>query len=158
MGEYGTIFTQQTVNKRMKNNITANVNISIKAPVSKVWDALTKPEIIKQYFFGTDAKSDWEVGGPVTFKGEWEGKTYEDKGIVTASEPNKLLSYSYWSSMSGKEDKPENYANVTYELTQRENETNLSITQDNIADEKTKEHSVQNWKSVLNDLKKLLEK
>ena len=158
MEEYGIIFTHQTVNKRMKNNITAKVNISIKASVSKVWDALTKPEIIKQYFFGTDAKSDWKVGSPVTFKGEWEGKTYEDKGNVTANEPNRLLSYSYWSSMSGKEDKPENYANVTYELTQRDNATDLSITQDNIADEKTKEHSVQNWTSVLNDLKKLLEK
>ena len=60
--------------------------------------------------------------------------------------------------MSGKEDKPENYANVTYELTPGNNETGLTITQDNIADEKTKEHSMQNWRSVLNDLKKLLEK
>lgn len=142
----------------MKNNITAKVSISINAPVSRVWDALTKPEIIKQYFFGTDATSDWKVGSPVTFKGEWEGKTYEDKGTVTANEPNRLLSYLYWSSMSGKEDKPENYANVTYKLSQRNNSTDLTITQDNIADEKTKEHSVQNWKSVLNDLKKLLEK
>ena len=156
--EYGIIFTQHIEKKTMKNNITAKVNISINAPVSKVWDALTKPEIIKQYFFGTDAKSDWKVGSPVTFKGEWEGKSYDDKGTVTANEPNRLLSYSYWSSTSGKEDKPENYANVTYELSQRNNVTDLTITQDNIADEKTKEHSVQNWKSVLNDLKKLLEK
>lgn len=143
--------------KEMKNNMTASVKISIDAPVFKVWDALTKPEIIKQYFFGTDAKSDWQVGSPVTFKGEWEGKKYEDKGIVTANESNKLLSYSYWSSMSGKEDKPENYANVTYALTQRNNTTDLTVTQDNIADEKTKEHSVQNWRSVLADLKKLVE-
>ena|SRR3990170_1424869 len=142
---------------KMKNNITAKVSISINAPVSEVWDGLTRPEIIKQYFFGTDAKSDWKVGSPVTFKGEWEGKTYEDKGTVTANEPNKLLSYSYWSSMSGREDKPDNYANVTYELSERNNATDLIVTQDNIADEKTKEHSVQNWKSVLNDLKKLLE-
>jgi len=39
----------------MKNTITAKVNISINAPVPKVWDALIKPEIIKQYFFGTEA-------------------------------------------------------------------------------------------------------
>ena len=142
----------------MKNTITAKVNISINAPVPKVWDALIKPEIIKQYFFGTEAESDWKVGSPVTFKGEWEGKPYEDKGTITANEPNRLLSYLYWSSMSGKEDKPENYANVTYELAKRNNATDLTITQDNIADEKTKEHSVQNWKSVLSDLKKLLEK
>jgi len=87
-----------------------------------------------------------------------ERKPYEDKGTITANERNRLLSYLYWSSMSGKEDKPENYANVTYELAKRNNATDLTITQDNIADEKTKEHSVQNWKSVLSDLKKLLEK
>ena len=142
----------------MKNNMTVSVKICIDAPVAKVWNALTKPEIIKQYFFGTEAKSDWKVGSPVTFRGEWEGKSYEDKGTITANEPNKLLSYSYWSSMSGKEDKPENYANVTYVLTQRNNATDLTVTQDNIADEKAKEHSEQNWRSVLSDLKKLLEK
>lgn len=141
----------------MTNSITASTAISIKAPVAKVWDALTKPEIIRQYFFGTEAISDWKVGSPVRFRGEWQGKSYEDKGIITANEPNKLLSYSYWSSMSGKEDQPENYANVTYELSKRNNQTELTITQDNIADEKTKEHSVQNWQMVLRDLKKLLE-
>lgn len=137
----------------MKPNLTAMANISINAPVSKVWDALTKPEIIKQYFFGTDTKSDWKVGSPVTFKGEWAGKKYEDKGTVTDNQPNTLLSYFYWSSMSGKADKQENYANVTYELTQKNNATDLTVTQDNVADEKTKEHSEQNWRSVLNDLK-----
>lgn len=142
----------------MKNNLTARAGISINATVSQVWDALTKPEIIKQYFFGTDARSDWKVGSPVTFKGEWEGKKYEDKGTVTANERNKILSYSYWSSMSGKPDMPENYANVTYELTPGNNKTDLMITQDNIVDEKSKAHSEQNWKTVLADLKKLLEK
>ena len=60
--------------------------------------------------------------------------------------------------MSGKEDQPENYATVTYELSQKNNATELTITQDNIADEQTKEHSTQNWRTVLSDLKKLLEK
>ena len=141
----------------MTNSITASTAIRIKAPVEKVWDALTKPEIIRQYFFGTEAISDWKVGHPVWFRGEWQGKSYEDKGIITANEPNKLLSYSYWSSMSGREDRPENYANVAYELSEQNNETELTITQDNIADEKTKEHSMQNWQTVLQDLKKLLE-
>ena len=53
----------------MKNSISAKVNISINAPVSAVWDALTKPEIIKQYFFGTEAKSDWKVGSLMKIRG-----------------------------------------------------------------------------------------
>jgi uncharacterized protein YndB with AHSA1/START domain len=141
----------------MKSNISAKVKTNINAPLSKVWDALTKPEIIKQYFFGTDTITNWEKGSPITFKGEWEGKSYQDKGTILDVQKNKLIKYSYWSSMSGIEDKPENYVIVTYELSGNDNNIELSITQENIPDEKTKEHSIENWKKVLNDLKKLVE-
>ncbi|HKR06371.1 MAG TPA: SRPBCC family protein, partial [Bacteroidia bacterium] len=134
----------------MKSNITGHAATSIHAPVSQVWDALTKPEIIKQYFFGTNAKSDWKPGSPLTFTGEWKGKTYEDKGTVLEAEPCKLLQYTYWSSMSGIEDKPENYVIVTFELKEENDNTILTLTQQNIPDEKTKEHSEENWRTVLN--------
>lgn len=142
----------------MKSNITGSAAITINVPVSKVWEALTTPVIIKQYFFGTDAVSDWKVGSPLIFKGEWQGKTYEDKGTILESVPNKLFKYSYWSSMSGIEDKPENYVDVTYALSENNHVTTLTVTQENISDEKTKEHSEQNWRKVLEDLKKLLER
>src|SRR5687767_13143574 len=98
----------------MKSDITATVSINIDAPVSKVWKALTTPELIKKYFFGTEAISDWKQGSPLLFKGEWEGKTYKDKGTILEVVENKLFRYNYWSSMSGIEDKPENYVIVTY--------------------------------------------
>ena len=142
----------------MKSNITGKVSVKIDAPASEVWDALTTPEIIKKYFFGTNAISDWKVGSPLIFKGEYQGKHYEDKGTIVKVERNKLFQYKYWSSMSGIEDKPENYVTVTYELSEKNDKTKLTVTQENIPDEKTKEHSEQNWKKVLTDLKKLLEK
>lgn len=142
----------------MKNNITGKVSVSINADASEVWNALTSPEIIKQYFFGTNAVSDWKEGSPVSFKGEWQGKAYEDKGTVLNVEPRKLLRYSYWSSMSGIEDKPENYVPVTYALSEGNNKTTLTVTQENIPTEKMKAHSEKNWKMVLTNLKKLLEK
>ncbi|HMI78354.1 MAG TPA: SRPBCC family protein [Ferruginibacter sp.] len=141
----------------MKNSIKGEASVIIDAPSSKVWEALTTPEIIKQYFFGTDAASDWKAGSPITFSGEWEGKHYEDKGTILEVVPNKLFRYNYWSSMSGIEDKPENYVIITYALLEENNNTTLTITQENIPDEKMKDHSEQNWKKVLADLKKLLE-
>ncbi|HMG68235.1 MAG TPA: SRPBCC domain-containing protein [Chitinophagaceae bacterium] len=141
----------------MKSKIKGTVKINIKAPVSKVWDALTKPEIIKQYFFGTDTITTWEVGSPIAFKGEYKGKSYQDKGTILGMEKNKLIKYSYWSSMSGIEDKPENYVIVTYELSGNDNNVNLTITQENIPDEKMKEHSVENWKKVMEGLKNVVE-
>jgi len=141
----------------MKSNITGKASITIHATADRVWGALTTPSIIKKYFFGTDVVSNWKVGSPLIFKGEWQGKHYEDKGTILEIVPQKLFKYSYWSSMSGIEDKPENYVDVTYELSGSGDDVTLTITQENIPDEKMKEHSEQNWNKVLSDLKKLLE-
>jgi uncharacterized protein YndB with AHSA1/START domain len=142
----------------MKNNITGKVSANIHAPAEEVWAALTTPALIKQYFFGTDTVSDWKPGSPIIFKGEWEGKKYEDKGTILSVVPGQLFRYNYWSSMSGIEDKPENYVIITYALAEKNNNTLLTVTQENIPGMKMKEHSEQNWKKVLGGLKKLLEK
>jgi uncharacterized protein YndB with AHSA1/START domain len=63
----------------MKKGLTARTSITIHAPVSGVWEALTEPELIKQYLFGTEAVSDWKVGSSIAYKRVWEGKSYEDK-------------------------------------------------------------------------------
>jgi len=158
--ENGMVFSVERLNQRssiMKHNITGKVSITIDAPASSVWEALTNPKIIKQYFFGTDASSDWKVGSPITFEGEWEGKSYLDKGMILGRKTHKLLRYSYWSSMSGVEDKPENYVTVTYELAEKNSKTTLTVTQQNIPDKRMKEHAEENWKKVLDNLKQLLE-
>ena len=64
----------------MNEKYVAQAKIIINAPVSKVWQALINPEIIKQYLFDTDVISDWQVGSPITYRGEWQGKAFEDKG------------------------------------------------------------------------------
>jgi uncharacterized protein YndB with AHSA1/START domain len=140
----------------MKNHVV-KVSFEINAPVKKVWDALTKPELVKQYFFGTTVDTDWKKGSPIFFRGSWEGKTYEDKGKILEINPQKHVAYSYWSSFSGIPDKPENYKTVIYDLEDQGNKTVLTLTQDNNSDEKSKEHSEQNWKMVFGGLKKLVE-
>ena len=142
----------------MKNKIFGKAGIRINSSVEAVWNALTDPELIKQYFFGTDTKTDWKPGSPITFSGEWQGKKYEDKGTIIDVQPKKLIKYSYWSEMSGIENKPENYVVITYELSEENGKTGLMITQENIPTEEMKEHSIENWKKVLNNLKELLEK
>ena len=140
----------------MDKQLKLSETISINAPVAKVWAAITDKALIKEYFFGTDVISDWKVGSPVIWSGEWEGKHYEEKGEVLAAEQDKKLSFTYLSS--GKEDKPENYANVIYEVTPQNGSTMVTITQDNIEDEEGVEHMKKNWGMVLDGMKKLLEK
>lgn len=141
----------------MENQLTAKSSILIDAPSAKVWDALINPEMIKQYLFGTEATSDWKPGSPITYRGIWEGKSYEDKGIIEKVEPGKLLESTYWSSMSGTEDRPENYARVRYALSEQAGKTRLTITQDNCATEQSRQHSEDNWNAVLKTIKQLLE-
>ena len=142
----------------MSMNLLAKKSISIDAPIERVWEGLTNPALIKQYFFGTQAESDWKKGSTLTFRGEWEGKQYEDKGNIVTIEPPTYLRYTYFSSMSGKEDVPENYAHVTYELSEDGESTLLTVTQDNIESERSRQHSEENWGTVLESLKQLLEK
>ena len=141
----------------MNKTLIAKATININAPTSKVWDALTKPDLIKQYMFGTQVTTDWKVGSPITYKGEWNGKAYEDKGKVLQVEPGKLLVSTFWSSLSGLTDIPENYKTVSYELSAEGRGTNLTIIQDNNDSQEEANHSEQNWKMVLEGIKKLLE-
>ena len=141
----------------MKEKYVAEVTIDIDVPKSKVWDALTNPKLIKQYLFGTEVTTDWQVGNSITYKGVWEGKPYEDKGKVLENKPEKLLVSTFWSALSGKPDLPENYQTVRYELSPEGDGTRLTLTQDNNASQEEAEHAEQNWNMVLEEMKKLLE-
>jgi uncharacterized protein YndB with AHSA1/START domain len=134
-----------------------STSITVNAPAAKVWEALTNPAIVKQYFFGTNVKTDWKKGSPIIWEGEWEGKTYQDTGTILDIDPGKFVKYNYWSSMSGTEDKPENYADITYRLSEEDGKTVLTVTQDNIKNKEAKEHSEQNWQSVFGKMKEIVE-
>ena len=141
----------------MSSTAIAKATTTINAPASKVWDALTKPEQIKQYLFGTQVTTDWHVGSPITYKGEWKGKAYEDKGKVLEFEPRKRLVSTFWSALAGLPDTPENYKTVRYELASEGDRTKLTITQDNNASQEEAKEAEENWRMVLDGIKKLLE-
>lgn len=140
----------------MQTNHISTYKTTIKAPVEKVWEALTTREIVKKYFFDSNQETDWKVGSPIRWTGDYEGKQYEDKGTVLEFVPNKRLAFSYLSNWTGLEDKPENYLKVTYEVAAVEGGTELTITQTNYDEEKAK-HSTENWGTVIDGLRKLVE-
>lgn len=141
----------------MKETLHAKVSVSINAAPSKVWKAITTPASIKKYLMGADVSTDWKEGSPINYTGEYNGKKYHDKGVIKKIEPEKIFQSTYWSSMGGKEDKPENYNLVTYNLAEKDGKTVLTLTQDNVGSEKEKEHVTGNWKAVLKKLKEIAE-
>jgi uncharacterized protein YndB with AHSA1/START domain len=141
----------------MDGAFIAKAHITISAPPAKVWDALVNPEMIKQYMFGTNAVSDWKEGSPIVWQGEWEGKPYEDKGVILQLKPERLLQYSHFSPLSGQADVPANYHTVTIELSTEEKGTHLLLSQDNNSTEEDREHSEKMWAMMLEGIKKVLE-
>ena len=138
-------------------DISTHESIIIDAPINRVWRALTDPEWIKQWFFGVETETDWKKGSPIVHRGEYQGKPYEDKGIILEIDPPTLLVHSHWSPASGVPDAPENYEQVSWQLSDHEGRTELVISESNLASEEAKSVSEQNWRMVLENLKRLLE-
>src|SRR5919106_6281863 len=124
----------------MSKGLVAQASVTINAPRADVWKALVTPAAIKQYMFGTNVVSDWKPRSPITWKGEWQGESYEDKGVILRVEPDRVLQYTHFSPLSGVADVPENYHTVTVELTAAGAGTRVVLTQDNNTTEQAREH------------------
>jgi uncharacterized protein YndB with AHSA1/START domain len=136
----------------------ATVETKIGASPAKVWAALTDPEQIKEYMFGSQVETDWKPGSPIVWKGEYEGKRYEDKGEIVEFVPERRLKLTHFSPMGGKEDEPANYHTVVYELEPRGNSTSVSLSQDNNASKEEAEHASSTWEKMLAGLKEVVER
>jgi uncharacterized protein YndB with AHSA1/START domain len=147
----------------MNEELTAKANVTIHAPLAKVWDALVNPQVIKRYMFGATAVSDWKEGSPIAWKGEWKGKPFEDKGRILELRPGERLRYSHFSPLSGAPDKPENYHRVTIDLSKqddqngREGYVRLDLSQDNNKTKEARDESQRNWTMMLEGIKKAVE-
>jgi uncharacterized protein YndB with AHSA1/START domain len=139
------------------SDLSAAISIDIKASMEETWKAITTPALIKQWFFGVDTESDWTVGSTLIHRGEWQGRAYEDKGEIVRIDPPRLLVHTHWSDLSGKPDSPENYQEVTWALSRRDGMTELTVTEHNLPSEDAKAVSEESWKTVLNNLKELLQ-
>ena len=140
------------------SNLIAQASTNIAAPVAAVWDALTKAELIKQYMFGANVVSDWREGSPIFWRGEVEGRSYEDKGVILKLAPQHTLQYTHFSPLSGKPDKPENYHTVTIQVAGEGDRTRVSLSQAGNANAEERDHSASNWAMMLEGLKTLVEK
>jgi len=143
----------------MRNDLSVSGTVIIDTGIDKVWNGLTRPEIIREYLFGTETLTDWKVGSEIIFQGEFQGQKYRDKGIVREFFPCEKISYLYWSAFSGTEDKPENYSLVTYLLEKSgESKTKLTWIMEGFANEKAYEHSSSGMQSFLNSVKDVIER
>jgi uncharacterized protein YndB with AHSA1/START domain len=136
----------------------ATVSIDIDSTPDRVWTALTDPEQIRRFMMGARVETDWHVGSRITWTGEYNGRTYEDKGEILEYVPGRRLAMTHFSPMSGAADEPANYHRVVYELDDLLNRTHVTLTQDGNASEEEAEHSAKNWAMMFEGLKRVAEK
>jgi len=143
--------------------ITASASVVVDAPRQRVWEALTDPELVSQYFMGAEVVTDWQVGHPITFTGTWKDKPFQDKGEILSFEPQEEMSYSHWSPLSGAADVPDNYHVVRITLDDTDDGTRVTLEQSNLngeisdADLESRGDYEKNWQGTLEGLKKVAE-
>lgn len=104
--------------------------VSINAPVEKVWDTVTNPELVKLWQFGSDLVTTWTEGDSIRFSVSWEGKLFEQWGTVLEVKPLQYLKYNLFAPRPGLADSPENYFMMTYLFKVQNGQTVLEIIQD----------------------------
>ncbi|MCB0741842.1 MAG: SRPBCC family protein [Chitinophagaceae bacterium] len=139
----------------MPTNIS---RLTICAPKEKVWEAITQPEKVKVWQYGSELITDWKVGNEIRFKSEWEGQIFEQWGTVLEFIPNERLKYKLFAPRPNLEDKPENYFKMEYTLTEKGNETELKIIQEDNRPGAKQEPEQGKENPVLKMLKELIEK
>ena len=135
----------------------AEATVIVAAPPAKVWAALTEPDQVRQYLMGTELETDWQPGNPITWSGDYNGKSYVDKGEVVEVEKNRRLTYTHFSPLTGAEDSPENYHTLWWSLEEVSGGTQLVLNQDNNATAEEADQNAVNWQGVLDSLKKVAE-
>ena len=137
----------------------ANKTIEIDAPTSRVWEALTTPEVMKKWMSETEIKiiTDWKVGNPFLIHGNLHGINFENKGTVLQFERERVLKYSHLSSLSRLPDEARNYSMIEFILAPMENQTSLTVTLSNFPTESIQKHLVFYWNVTLEILKRMIE-
>lgn len=121
-------------------------NVTLNAKPSEVWDTLTNPQKTKLFMFNCEAHSDWEIGSDIKWKGNFNGYESGEKGKILKLVKKKHLKYSSIDPNFGIEDVPENYLHITYDLSELNNKTELTMIIENFNnDSERMAHIAKGW-------------
>ena len=132
--------------------MVATVSLTIDAPRASVWAALVDGAAITRYMFVTEVESEWRVGAPIRWKGEFGDRLLDIAGLIRRIENGRTLGYSYVDPITGGERR------VSIELSDEVPETRITVVQEGHARDVERAHAEGGWRLTLNNLKWLLER
>jgi uncharacterized protein YndB with AHSA1/START domain len=136
---------------------TAHAQVQVSASPAQVWQALTEPEQIRAYFFGAEVDTTWDPGSPIRWRGEYDGRPFEDKGEVVEVRPEQRLVVTHYSPLTGRPDSPENYHRVAWLLDDGGDHTDVAVEQ-SLTEGEDEAAARENWTNVLRQLKEHVER
>lgn len=132
--------------------------IAINASREQVFSALTNSDEILQYFPLNKVESDWQEGAEVFYKGEVNGVSFTDFGVIETLTSPSNYTYRYWSDNHGTARVPENHITISYELDSNDGFTQLTVVQSNIrSSELYAQMDNEVWDYLLGKLKQYVE-
>ncbi len=142
-------------------NYVARAEVDVSAPRREVWTVLTSSGSHPEILLGAEVISDWRLGSRIVWRGEWQGKTFEDHGRVIElddrEEPWRIV-LTHFSPLTGQPDVPENYHTLHFELEATPAGTHVTLDQDNNPTVEAAQHSQQNWETMLRGVKEVAER
>jgi len=156
------IITKKRSNTSMEQPLLIENQILINAAPGTVWHWLVSPDKTKQYMFGCEVVSNWQIGQPMNWVGAADGVAYVTGNLVTL-EQEKEFAYTTFDPQGTYVDIPENHLTVTYTLTAQAGGTLLKVTQGDyaaVADGAKRYEDTMaqgGWGSVLAKIKALVE-
>ncbi|WP_030212437.1 SRPBCC family protein [Streptomyces bikiniensis] len=140
----------------------------IRTTPDALWKALTDPELTRRYW-GVAFETDWTPGAPVVWE-EGGRRTADPEQVVLASEPCRLLSYTWhtftleWAEAVGLgHDAYERLAaeprsRVAFAIEPSGDTVRLTVSHGGLApDGSIKEQIAEGWPALISSLKSLLE-
>ncbi len=130
--------------------------VFIRAPREKVWDAITKPEFTRRYFFDSEATRPWKVGEMQLFAEHGTGRLLVDGEVIEYNRPKRLV--HGWTVHYDEGLTAEGPSRVTYELEETNGVTKLTAIHDDFPNgSKVYDNVAGGWPLVLSGLKTLVE-
>ncbi|MCI0157858.1 SRPBCC domain-containing protein [Leifsonia shinshuensis] len=142
-------------------NYVARAEVDVRAPRRAVWTVLTSSGANPEILMGAEVVSEWKLGSRIVWRGEWQGRAFEDHGRVIElddrDEPWRIV-LTHFSPLSGQPDVPENYHTLHFELEETPAGTHVTLDQDNNPTVEAAQHSQQTWETMLRGVKAVAER
>lgn len=132
-------------------------SIFIRATPEQVWEAITKPEFTRRYFYGSEIDSTLEPGSPYKSWAPERDRLWVEGEVVESRAPERLV--HTWLSLYDEETAGEQPSRVAWEIEPQDGGvTKLTVVHDRLErSPKTAAGVSGGWMYILSGMKTLLE-